>query len=398
MNMVNKFKLASVMMKTHKTQIRIKDIGSVLTGRTPSTSNPDNYNAREICFVKPSDLCEGKINTIEDTEFYISQKAREQSVCVPINSVLVTCIGIIGKIGIATKEIAFNQQINAIIPDPDLIFYKYLAYLLLAKRRYLSELANAPVVPILNKTNFSDIQLNIHDLPEQKRIAERLDKVQELIAKQKEQIAKLDLLIKSRFLDMFGDPISNPKKWPTLRMGDIFKITSGGTPSRKKSENFENGTIPWVKTGDLNVPVLTHTDECITEIGLQNSSAKLFPVGTVLVAMYGATIGAVSILGIEACSNQACAAFLPVDTISPIYLYFFLFLQKQHFIKLGVGGAQPNISGEILKREKILCPPIVLQTQFANFVKSVEQQKEVFSTRLSHFETLYNSLMQEYFG
>lgn len=240
-----------------------------------------------------------------------------------------------------------------------------------------------------------------HDVPnriEQKRIAERLDKVQELIAKQKEQIAKLDLLIKSCFLDMFGDPISNPKKWPTRRMGDIFKITSGGTPSRKKSENFENGTIPWVKTGDLNIPVLTHTDECITEIGLQNSSAKLFPVGTVLLAMYGATIGAVSILGIEACSNQACAAFLPVDTISPIYLYFFLFLQKQHFIKLGVGGAQPNISGEILKREKILCPPIVLQTQFANFVKSVERQKEVVSSRLSHLETLYKSLMQEYFG
>ena len=133
-------------------------------------------------------------------------------------------------------------------------------------------------------------------------------------------------------------------------------------------------------------------------MGLQNSSAKLFPVGTVLLAMYGATIGAVSILGIEACSNRACAAFLPVDTISPIYLYFFLFLQKQHFIKLGVGGAQPNISGEILKREKILCPPVVLQTQFANFVQSVEQQKEVFSARLSHLEVLYKSLMQEYFG
>lgn len=262
----------------------------------------------------------------------------------------------------------------------------------------LSKYAHGAAIPHIYYKDYKYESLLLPSLMVQKKIAERLDKVQELIAKQKEQIAKLDLLIKSRFLDMFGDPISNPKKWPTRRMGDIFKITSGGTPSRKKSENFKNGTIPWVKTGDLNVPVLTHTDECITEIGLQNSSAKLFPVGTVLLAMYGATIGAVSILGIEACSNQACAAFLPVDTISPIYLYFFLFLQKQHFIKLGVGGAQPNISGEILKREKILCPPIVLQTQFANFVKSVEQQKEVFSARLSHLEVLYKSLMQEYFG
>lgn len=262
----------------------------------------------------------------------------------------------------------------------------------------LSKYAHGAAIPHIYYKDYKYESLLLPSLMVQKKIAERLDKVQELIAKQKEQIAKLDLLIKSRFLDMFGDPISNPKKWPTRRMGDIFKITSGGTPSRKKSENFENGTIPWVKTGDLNVPVLTHTVECLTEMGLQNSSAKLFPVGTVLLAMYGATIGAVSILGIEACSNQACAAFLPVDTISPIYLYFFLFLQKQHFIKLGVGGAQPNISGEILKREKILCPPVVLQTQFANFVQSVEQQKEVFSARLSHLEVLYKSLMQEYFG
>lgn len=227
-------------------------------------------------------------------------------------------------------------------------------------RNTISKIAQGANINNIRNEHLDNLDINVPTPSEQKRIAEQLDKVQKLIAKQKEQIATLDLLIKSRFLDMFGDPISNPKKWPTRRMGDIFKITSGGTPSRKKSENFENGTIPWVKTGDLNVPVLTHTVECLTEMGLQNSSAKLFPVGTVLLAMYGATIGAVSILGIEACSNQACAAFLPVDTISPIYLYFFLFLQKQHFIKLGVGGAQPNISGEILKREKILCPPVVL--------------------------------------
>lgn len=136
--MVNKLKLASVVMNGHKTQAKIKDIGTILTGRTPSTSDPNNYSAREICFVKPSDLLEEKITTIEDTEFYISQKARTQSVCVPENSVLVTCIGIVGKIGITTKEMAFNQQINAIIPNSGLVSYKYLAYLLSAKRKYLS--------------------------------------------------------------------------------------------------------------------------------------------------------------------------------------------------------------------------------------------------------------------
>lgn len=398
--MVNKFKLASVMMKTHKTQIRIKDIGSVLTGRTPSTSNPDNYNAREICFVKPSDLCEGKINTIEDTEFYISQKAREQSVCVPINSVLVTCIGIIGKIGIATKEIAFNQQINAIIPDPDLIFYKYLAYLLLAKRRYLSELANAPVVPILNKTNFSDIQLNIHDLPEQKRIAERLDKVQELIAKQKEQIAKLDLLIKSRFLDMFGDPISNPKHFFVDSLGKICDVRDGTHESPRyvsdgypliTSKNIVKGTI---SLNDVNLITKKDFDAI-------NKRSKV-DRGDILLPMIG-TMGNPALVieePIYAIKNMALVKFTPESKCSNMYILHLLYssfldniIQNQQR-----GGTQKFLALKTIRALQIPVPPTNLQTQFADFVKSVEQQKEVFSTRLSHLETLYKSLMQEYFG
>lgn len=398
--MVNKFKLASVMMKTHKTQIRIKDIGSVLTGRTPSTSNPDNYNAREICFVKPSDLCEGKINTIEDTEFYISQKAREQSVCVPINSVLVTCIGIIGKIGIATKEIAFNQQINAIIPDPDLIFYKYLAYLLLAKRRYLSELANAPVVPILNKTNFSDIQLNIHDLPEQKRIAERLDKVQELIAQQKEQIAKLNLLIKSRFLDMFGDPLSNPKHFFVDNLGKICDVRDGTHDSPRyvlegypliTSKNIIDGTISF---NDVNLIAKTDFDAI-------NKRSKVNR-GDILLPMIG-TIGNPALVIKEpnyAIKNMALIKFTPESKCSNLYI---LHLLRSSFLDSIVqnqqrGGTQKFLALKSIRVLRVPIPPANLQTQFANFVKSVEQQKEVFSARLSHLEILYKSLMQEYFG
>ena len=350
-------------------------------------------------FFRTSDIGKIHLGTIYKSQDLINARAAKSMRLFPKGTILFPKSGAsaslnhrvkMGVAGYVVSHLATIKANNDYLTDDFLLYYLITidAKSLLKNNSY----------PSLNISDLSELTIPIPSLSVQKWIVERLDKVQELIAKQKEQIAKLDLLIKSRFLDMFGDPLSNPKKWPSRRMGDIFKITSGGTPSRKKSEHFENGTIPWVKTGDLNVPYLTHTDEYITEIGLQNSSAKLFPVGTVLLAMYGATIGAVSILGIEACSNQACAAFLPVDTISPIYLYFFLFLQKQHFIKLGVGGAQPNISGEILKRERILYPPAVLQTQFANFVKSVEQQKEVFSTRLSHLEVLYKSLMQEYFG
>lgn len=384
-----------MVIKRH--MVKLGDVCRVLSGTTPDTNNPVYWKGN-LPWITPAEITESS-DIIFDTKRAISKEAVEKKglPLLPKGTVLLSSRAPIGKVAIAGIDMYCNQGFKNLVCS-DKIYNKYLYFFLKSKTKFLNSLGRGATFKEISKSIVENILIPCPNIQIQKQIAERLDKVQELIAKQKEQIAKLDLLIKSRFLDMFGDPISNPKKWPTRRMGDIFKITSGGTPSRKKSENFENGTIPWVKTGDLNVPVLTHTVECLTEMGLQNSSAKLFPVGTVLLAMYGATIGAVSILGIEACSNQACAAFLPVDTISPIYLYFFLFLQKQHFIKLGVGGAQPNISGEILKREKILCPPVVLQTQFANFVQSVEQQKEVFSARLSHLEVLYKSLMQEYFG
>jgi type I restriction enzyme S subunit len=137
------------------------------------------------------------------------------------------------------------------------------------------------------------------------------------------------------------------------RLGDIVTITSGGTPLTSKREYYDNGTIPWVKTGDLKVRHLSKVSDKITQLGLENSSAKIFPVNTVLVAMYGATIGACSILKIEAATNQACAALLPSEKINHDYLFFYLNSIKQELINKGIGGGQPNISATILKNTKV---------------------------------------------
>ena len=158
------------------------------------------------------------------------------------------------------------------------------------------------------------------------------------------------------------------------KLGEVFTIASGGTPDKKKPFYYENGTIPWVKTGDLKNQYVPDGIECITEEGLNNSSAKLFPPNTVLVAMYGATIGACSILPYEAATNQACAAFLPNEDVLPTYLYYLLSSKKDQFVKAGVGGAQPNISVGYLKN-----------VQFD--LISVQQQKETVE-RLDKLEKL----------
>ena len=134
-----------------------------------------------------------------------------------------------------------------------------------------------------------------------------------------------------------------------VKLGDIFNITSGGTPSRKNTEYYTNGNIKWVKTGDLKKKYIENTEEYITERGLENSSAKIYRNGTVLLAMYGATIGSVAILKTDACTNQACAAFVKNEKVIPEYLYYFLRSRKNKFINDAFGGAQPNISAGYLK-------------------------------------------------
>lgn len=164
------------------------------------------------------------------------------------------------------------------------------------------------------------------------------------------------------------------------KLGSIVKITSGGTPRSNKSEFYDNGTIPWVRTGDLKPRVLFDVPGRITELGLKKSSAKVFPVNTVLVAMYGATIGQSSILGIEAATNQACAAFLPSSKINHEYLYFYLSSIKRELVGKGKGGGQPNISGKILKETKIPLPPLSDQIRIAKLLSRaeglIEQRKE----------------------
>ena len=267
-------------------------------------------------------------------------------------------------------------------------------------RNTISKIAQGANINNIRNEHLDNLDINVPTPSEQKRIAERLDKVQELIAKQKEQIAKLDLLIKSRFLDMFGDPISNPKKWPTRRMGDIFKITSGGTPSTQEDSYWLNGTISWIGSNLCQNIILNKNDgRFITEKGLNNSSAKILPVGTVLIALVGATIGKTALLNFSTTTNQNVAAIWVSKEESYDSLFVFYFIQGLYDLFMRLGSGKFKMANlQFINNLPIFNVPLVLQSQFANFVKSVEQQKEVFSTRLSHFETLYKSLMQEYFG
>ncbi|ANB59387.1 restriction endonuclease subunit S [Anoxybacteroides amylolyticum] len=183
-----------------------------------------------------------------------------------------------------------------------------------------------------------------------------------------------------------------------VKLGSLFNITSGGTPSRKNKDYYENGDIPWVKTGDLKNMYLSDVDEYITQQALNESSAKLFPKGTVLIAMYGATIGNCSILSIDAATNQACAAFKPNNKIIPEFLYYYLMSIKERLISLAVGGAQPNISISILKNIEI---PLLTINEQKRMVSILNKSRELIDKRKAQIEALdelTQSVFLEMFG
>ncbi|MBB1370622.1 restriction endonuclease subunit S [Pseudoalteromonas sp. SR45-4] len=183
-----------------------------------------------------------------------------------------------------------------------------------------------------------------------------------------------------------------------MKLGDIFKITSGGTPSRKKKEYYEGGTIHWVKTGDLHHKYVESASEFITQEGLDGSSTRLYPEGTVLLAMYGATIGACSILNVEACTNQACAAFTPNEKIDLEYFYYLMKDCKSDFVKAGSGGAQPNISASFLKEFEIPLPPLDEQKRLAAILDKADAIRRKRQQAIKLADDFLRSVFLDMFG
>ncbi|KDS36664.1 type I restriction modification DNA specificity domain protein [Bacteroides ovatus str. 3725 D9 iii] len=172
-----------------------------------------------------------------------------------------------------------------------------------------------------------------------------------------------------------------PQGWCQTNLGTIGIWQSGGTPSRS-NKSYYGGNIPWLKTGDLNDGLITDIPESITEEAVLNSSAKINPTGSVLIAMYGATIGKLGILTFPATTNQACCACIEFNAIAQLYLFYFLLFQRSAFIAKGGGGAQPNISKEIIVNTFIPLPPIKEQQRI------VQKIKELFSV----LDNIQNSL------
>ena len=380
------------------------EIGIWQAGGTPSRANKSYYEGN-IPWLKTGDLNDGLITNIPES---ISEDAVANSSAKinPTGSVLIAMYGAtIGKLGILTFPATTNQACCACIKY-FAVTQLYLFYFLLSQRTTFIAKGGGGAQPNISKEIIINTAIPLPPLVEQQRIVTEIEKwfaliddiehgktdLQKTIKQTKIKI--LDLAIHGKLvpqdpndepaiellkrINLDFTPCDNghseklPQGWCSTDLGSIGIWQSGGTPSRS-NKSYYCGNIPWLKTGDLNDGLIADIPESITEEAVANSSAKINPAGSVLIAMYGATIGKLGILTFPATTNQACCACIEFNAVTQLYLFYFLLSQRSEFVAKGGGGAQPNISKEIIVNTVIPLPPIAEQQRI------VQKIEELFS-------------------
>ncbi len=267
----------------------------------------------------------------------------------------------------------------------------------------------------IKQTRLVKLKVTLPPAEEQQKIAEVLSTVDKKIDLIDQKIAETEKLKTGLMQKLFSEGIGVqdengdwqphaefednglPMHWGFLKLGSVAKVTSGGTPSRKKASFWENGTIPWITTGEVNFNCITNSSQKITDEGLKNSAAKMFPPDTILMAMYGQgqTRGRVAMLGIEASTNQACAAIICSKKLNPHFCYHYLSSQYEKIRAIGNEGSQKNLNGQIIKDILIPCPNLEEQEQIALVLSTVDEKITLLAKQKSETQQLKKGLMQK---
>lgn len=389
-------------------KVKLKELGKISTGNTPSKNVAEFYDSEDIGFVKPDVISDSQVDYIENTMEYLSEMARNKARIVKKDAVFVTCVGSIGKIGIAqNKEFAFNQQINAIEPN-EKVLPQYLAYGILANKRKLHAIANAPVVPIINKTQFGDFEIEIiDDIQEQLMIVKVLDKVSEIIANRKAELEKLDELIKARFVEMFGDPIENGMHWKQVPLSFCIERIENGKSFVCDSE-ARQGEWPAI----LKLSAVTYGFYCPKENkALLNENQFVEEAAIRVSDLLFTRKNTPELVGMCAYVYDTPPKLMMPDLLfrlnttpacNKVFLWKLinhdLFRGRIKAIATGSAKSMSNISKERLLNLEIILPPLEIQEQFAAFVEQIDKSKAAVQKALDQTQLLFDSLMQEYFG
>ena len=382
-------------------------LGDVCTKITDGSHNPpQGIPHSEYLMLSSKNIYDDEI-TLDDPRFlsaenYAIENKRTQ---ISTGDILLTIVGTVGRAAVvsnSTKNICLQRSVAVIKPNSSLIDSRFLMYQLQSMRTHLEQEARGVAQKGIYLKQVENLQVKIPSMDEQFLVVKKLDKVGELITLRKEQLVKLDQLVKSRFIELFGDSVTNSMGWDTdTVIGVCDDIYGGGTPSKSHPEYYENGDIPWVSSKDMKTDVLYDSQIKINQLGVYNSTAKMVPINSVIMVIRSGILKhtlPVAVNAVPITVNQDLKVFIPSNRILSIFLmHQFKMLEKD--ILSGVRAVTAdNIEFDSLKKREIIVPPMELQEQFAAFVEQTDKSKLAIQQSLDKLELLKKSLMQEYFG
>ena len=353
------------------------------SGGTPDTSKPEYWNGN----FKWLSSGETRQRFIENTESRITQLGIEKSSTklAKKNDVVMACAGqgkTRGQVSFLLDDMYINQSVIAMTTDEKILHPLYLFYNLSGRYNELRGSSDASSTRgSITTKSLKKLAMLIPNIESQKNITDILIAYDNLIENNNKRIRLLEQMAENLYKEWFvrfrfpGYEDTEfedgmPRDWVREKIGLHYNTCSGGTPSRTHEEYYTEGTIPWVKTGEIKDGIIIHTDECITEAGIKGSSAKLLPQGAVVMAMYGVNIGMLAYLDSEMTCNQACCVFNDKNEInSRHYLFHYLYSIRDYLLLIGFGAAQQNLSQDLIKKVKIVIPP-------AELIKEFDKQKE----------------------
>lgn len=300
-----------------------------------------------------------------------------------------------GNVNLASGKFHATEHAVVVQPKAEMNVH-WLYYALNAMN--LGQYATGAAQPGLAVSKLETLSIEIPNISEQNKIAQTLYKVEQLVNFRKQQLAKLDELVKAQFVEMFGDINVNNKKWMTYPLGELCTIVRGGSP--RPIERYLGGTIPWIKIGDATTGeniYLNSTKEYIIQEGVKKS--RMIKAGSLIFANCGVSLGFARIITFDGCIHDGWLAMEDIDEkLDKIFLLYSLNQMTEYFRKTAPAGTQPNLNTNIMKMHRQIVPPMEMQKAFISFVKCADRQKQIVQQSLDKLELMKKALMQEYFG
>ena len=365
-------------MRSHWEQIKLADLFELQMGKTPAREKEQYWKNGTRKWVSIADISKFSRYTENTKESITDQAVSETGIRqVPANTIIMSFKLSLGKVAITSEPLYTNEAIMAFVDRKERPLSLSFLFHLFKNKDWSAGTNKAVLGMTLNKATLKEISIPVPPLSEQEDIAEKLDAVSRLITLREQQLKKLDQLASSRFIEMFGDPVTNPREWETLSLDKLGELNRGVSKARpRNSPDLLGGIYPLVQTGEVSNSdtYITNFEQTYSEKGLAQS--KMWQAGTLCITI-AANIAQTAILTFDACFPDSVVGFVANDKTKQLFIhYWFKFFQKI-LDEQAPQVAQKNINLKILRELQVIVPPKPLQDEFCRFIEQLDKSKVI---------------------